>query len=93
MGGRLGLASSAAHLVVQRWSIGEHWIDDAVEQLSGMMYACTLSVVRDDPDGIAESSVAFLLGITEQVINAETRSALIKFRARLKELALESEDL
>jgi alpha-tubulin suppressor-like RCC1 family protein len=32
------------------------------------------------PDGPSESSVAFLLGVTEQAIMAETRAALIKFR-------------
>ena len=70
----------------------QRWIDDAVEQLSGMMYTCGLDVVRDYPDGLAESSVAFLLGVAEQAINAETRAALIKFRAGMRELALEAED-
>jgi hypothetical protein len=37
--------------------------------------------------------VAFLLGVTEQAINQETKAALLKFSARLRELALESEDL
>ena len=37
-----------------------------------MMYTCSLDVARDYPDGIAESSVASLLGVTEQDINAET---------------------
>lgn len=75
IGRRRGLASSAAHLVVQRW------IDDAVEQLSSMMYTCALDVARDYPEGLAESSVAFLLGVTEQAINAETRAAVDKVRA------------
>jgi hypothetical protein len=42
---------------------GTRWIDDAVEQLSKMMYTCSLDVVRDCPNGLAESSVAFLLGV------------------------------
>ena len=87
LGRRPGLASSAAHLVVQRW------IDDAVEQLSSMRYTCSLDVVRDYPDGLSESSVAFLLGVTEQAINAETRTALLKFRAGLGKLALGADDL
>ena len=87
LGRRPGLASSAAHLVVQRW------IDDAVEQLSGMRYTCSLDAVRDYPDGLAESSVAVLLGVTEQAVNAESRTAMIKFRAGLRELALEREDI
>jgi hypothetical protein len=79
LGRRPGLESSAAHLVVQRW------IDDATEQLSNMMHTCSLDVARDYPDGLSESSVALLLGVTEQAINAETRAALIKFRAGLRE--------
>jgi hypothetical protein len=42
---------------------------------------------------LSESSVAFLLGVTEQAVNQETREALIKVRSGLHELALESEDL
>ncbi len=80
MGRRPGLASSAAHLLVQRW------IDDAVEQLSGMMYTCALDVVRDYPDGLAESSVAMLLGVTEQAINQETKIALRKIKSGLQSL-------
>lgn len=75
------MASSAAHLVVQRW------IDDAVEQLSSMMYTCSLDVARDYPDGLSESSVAFLLGVTEQAINQETKVALRKFKAGVPRLA------
>jgi hypothetical protein len=60
-------------------------MDDAVEELSSVMYTCSLDVVRDYPDGLSESSVAFLLGVTEQAINAETRTAPIKFRAGLAE--------
>lgn len=86
-GRRPGLASSAAHLVVQRW------IDDAAEQLSSMPYTCSLDVARDYPDGIAENSVAYLLGVSHQAVSAETKAALIKFRAGLRDLALESEDL
>lgn len=78
LGRRPGLASSAAHLVVQRW------IDDAVEQLSSMLYTCSLDVARDYPDGLSESSVAFLLGVTEQAINQETHSALHKLKAGLQ---------
>jgi hypothetical protein len=84
-GRRPGLASSAAHLLVQRW------IDDAIEQLSNMMYTCSLDVVRDYPDGLAESSVAMLLGVTEQAINAETRTTMIRLRAKMRELAVETE--
>ena len=87
MGRRPGLASSAAQLVVQ------HWIDDAVEQLSNMMYTCSLDVPRDYPDGLSESSVAFLLGVTEQAINAETQSALNRFREQLIRVRFDREDL
>jgi len=87
LGRRPGLASSTAHLVVQRW------IDDAVEQLSNMRYTCALDVTRDYPGGLAESSAAVLLGVTEQAINAETRAALGKVRAGLRQLAIEAEDL
>jgi hypothetical protein len=48
-----------------------------------MMYTCSLDVARDYPDGLSESSVAFLLGVTEQAVNQETKAALIKFRAAL----------
>jgi hypothetical protein len=74
LGRRPGLESSAAQLVVQRW------IDDATEQLSSMMYTCSLDVVHDYPDGLSEGSVALLLGVSHQAINAETQSALEKFR-------------
>lgn len=87
LGRRPGLASSAAHLVVQRW------IDDAVEQLSSMMYTCSLDVTRDYPDGLSESSVPFLLGVTEQAVNAETRTSMIKFRAGLRAARLDRSDL
>jgi hypothetical protein len=87
MGRRPGLASSAAHLVVQRW------IDDATEQLSSMMYTCSLDVVRDYPDGLSESSVAFLLGVTEQAINAETRAAITKLKDGMRNLAIDRSDL
>lgn len=83
VGRRRGLSSSADRRAVQLWT------DDAVEQLSSMMYTCSLDVARDYPDGIAESSVALLLGVTEHAINAETKAALIKFRAGM--LALERE--
>jgi hypothetical protein len=73
--------------------VAQRWIDDAVEHLSSMMYTCSLDVAKDYPDGLSESSVAFLLGVTEQAINADTRTALIKFRAGLRELALDGEDL
>lgn len=46
--------------------------------------------------GLASSAahlVVHLLGVTEQAINAETRTALIKHRAGLRELELEVEDL
>ena len=56
------------------------WIDDAVEQLSGMMYTCALDVVGDYADGLAESSVAVLLGVTEQAINQETNVVLARLR-------------
>ena len=86
LGRRRGLASSAAHRVVQRW------IDDAVESLSNMMYTCSLDVVRDYPDGIAESSVALLLGVTEHAINAEAKAALIKLKAGMLALEREGEE-
>jgi hypothetical protein len=59
----------------------QRWIDEAVEQVSNIMYTCSLGVTRDYPDGLSESSVAFLLGVTEQVVNAENPAALTKFRA------------
>lgn len=80
LGRRPGLASSAVHLVVRRWT------DDAVEQLASMMHTCSLDVVDAYPDGLAEASVAVLLGVTEQAINAETRSALRKLKERLPSL-------
>ena len=83
---RPGLASSAAHVVVQRW------VDDAVEELSNMMYTCSLDVMREYQDGLSESSVASC-SASQQVINAETRAALIKFRDGLRKLALEAQDL
>ena len=87
MGRRPGLESSAAHLVVRRW------IDDATELVQNMMHTCSLDVVDDYPDGLAESSVALLLGVTEQAINQETKSALFKLKHGLQALRLESEDL
>lgn len=86
-GRRPGLESSAAHLVVQRW------IDDATEQLSNMMHTCSLDVVDGYPDGLSESSVALLLGVTEQAINAETKSTLRKLKAGLHAVRLDSYDL
>jgi hypothetical protein len=41
----------------------QRWIDDATELLSNMMYTCCLDVAWDYPDGLAESSVALLLGV------------------------------
>jgi hypothetical protein len=70
----------------------QRWIDDATERLSNMMHTCSLDVVDGYPDGLSESSVALLMGVTEQAINAETRTALIKFRAGLRDTSLESED-
>jgi hypothetical protein len=87
LGRRSGLESSAAHLVVRRW------IDDATEQLSNMMHTCSLDAVDRYPDGLSESSVALLLGVTEQAINAETRAALRKLKAGLQALRLGSDDL
>jgi hypothetical protein len=83
LGRRRGLASSAAQRVVRQW------MDDALEELSNKMYTCTLDVTRDYPDGLAESSVALLLGVTEHAINAEAKAALVKFKAGM--LALERE--
>jgi hypothetical protein len=45
------------------------------------------------PDGLSESSVALLLGVTEQASNAETKSALLKLKAGLQALRLGSDDL
>ncbi len=74
LGRRPGLESSAAHLVVRSW------IDDAAEHLSNMMHTCSLDVAHQYPDGLSEGSVALLLGVTEQAINAETQNALRKLR-------------
>lgn len=49
-----------------------------------LMYTCSLDVIDDYPDGLSEGSVALLLGVSHQAINAETRTAMIKFRAGLK---------
>jgi len=38
------------------------------------IYTSALDVARDYPDGLSENSVAFLPGVTEQAINAETRA-------------------
>jgi len=80
LGRRPGLESSAAHLVVRRW------IDDAAEQLANMMHTCSLDVVDAYPDGLSEASVAILLGVTEQAINAETTNALREYKRRVKRL-------
>jgi len=77
LGRRPGLESSAAHLVVRRW------IDDATEQLANMMHTCSLDVVAAYPDGLSEGAVAFLLGVTEQAINAETQGALRSAKSRM----------
>jgi hypothetical protein len=37
-----------------------------------MIHTCSLDVADAYPDGLSESSVALLLGVTEQAINAET---------------------
>jgi len=86
LGRRPGLESSAAHLLVRRW------IDDAAEQLANMMHTCSLDVVDAYPDGLSEGSVALLLGVTEQAINAETRNALQKYKAARQAARLEGED-
>lgn len=44
----------------------QRWIDDAVTQLSNMMYTCFLEAVRGYPGGLAESPVALLLEATAQ---------------------------
>lgn len=54
----------------------QRWIDDTVEQISNMLYTCSLTVTRDYSDALSESSVAFLLRVTEQTVNQETRAAL-----------------
>jgi hypothetical protein len=77
LGRRPGLTASAAAHVVQTW------IDDAAEQLGSMMHTCSLDVVDDYPDGLAERSVAFLLGVTEKAIRAELESALLGWRAAM----------
>jgi len=46
----------------------------------GNVYTSALDGARDYPDGLSENSVAFLLCVTEQAINAETRGALTKLR-------------
>jgi hypothetical protein len=45
---------------------------------------------RDYPDGLSESSVAFLLVATEQAVNQETRAALVKFKAGMSEFGQRS---
>ena len=87
LGRRPGLESSAAHLVVRRW------IDDAAEQLASMMHTCSLDVIDSYPGGLSEGSVAVLLGGTEQAINAETRGALRRFKARLLALGTDGSSL
>lgn len=83
MGRRPGLESSAAHLTVR------HWIDDAAEQLANMMHMCSLDVVDAYPGGLSEGSVAVLLGVTEQAINAETRAALGKVKTGVQAARLD----
>jgi hypothetical protein len=70
----------------------QRWIDDAAEQLSSMMYTCSLDVARDYPDGIAENSVAYLLGVTAGGQRGDEGGA-DQVSRRAKKLALESEDL
>lgn len=66
-GRRSGLASSAAEIVVRTW------IDDAVEQLSIMPYTCSLDVAEAFPDGLSPRRIGWLLGVTEQAVDGETR--------------------
>jgi hypothetical protein len=69
MGRRSGLASSAAHHLVQQW------IDDAVEQLAGMRYTCALDIADEYPDGLTERSVGLVLGVSETAAGADLQRA------------------
>ena len=73
-GRRPGLASSAAHHVVQQW------IDDAVERLLGMRYTCALDVVEEYPDGLTERCVGLVLGVTEKAAHADVERARERLR-------------
>jgi hypothetical protein len=81
IGRRKGLANSAARELVQTW------IDDAVELLPRMRYTCSLDVAEDYPDGVSESSVAWLLGVTESAVHAELRVDKERLREGLSEYA------
>lgn len=85
-GRRPGLRSSAAALVVRQW------IDDAVELLSRMRYTCSLDVVEAYPDGLSDAGIAHLLGIHEQLVDAEARAALSKHRDGVRERGISSEE-
>lgn len=57
-----------------------------MELVSGMAYTCSLDVARDYPaedGGLPEVSVAQLLGVSPQAINAELKEALAKLRVAL----------
>jgi hypothetical protein len=76
-GRRPGLASSAAHHVVQQW------IDDAVEQLLGMRYTCAFDVVEEYPDGLTEHSVGLVLGVSEKAAHADISRAIERSRMHI----------
>lgn len=48
-----------------------------------MMYTSSLDVTQDYPDGLSESSVAFLLGVTEQAAVGVTGVQLFPARHRV----------
>lgn len=77
LGRRPGLEASASHLVVRCW------VDDAAQQLANMMHTCSLDVVDSYADGLSESSVALLLGVTEQAVHAETQNAFRKLKLQI----------
>jgi hypothetical protein len=73
-GRRKGLASSAAHHLVQQW------IDDAVEQLMSMRYTCSLDIGDQFPDGLTQKSVGLVLGVSEKAAHAEVHQAVDELR-------------
>lgn len=79
-GRRSGLASSAAHHIVERW------IDDAVEQLMGMRHTCALDVADEYLDGVTERSIGLVLGVSEKAAHADITRATERLRVKVRDL-------
>lgn len=76
-GRKQGLYSSAAEALVRVW------LDDAIELLARLRYSCALDVIDDYPQGIPDSALGELLGVTRQASHALTARGLVRLRAGL----------